>query len=284
MENQIAEQKSWRDIYKIHPAADLFPMLPEDELRKLGEDIKWNGLKEPIALYRADDDTDAKDISILDGRNRLAAIMLVGLPISLGWPRNTIVGSPVPAVRWINTDPEAYVISKNILRRHLTKEQQAELIVKVMETSTDFAKVARSVQRTSNGRVLGSTKDPIKEKVVEEAKKHGISKRTAENALAKHRGPQQAQRKEKSKSKGWKIPSAGTPEYEAARRPPPAAGVDDIVRKVMAFIDNNLSDKSHETLLLLSEQLTAAIQKRMDSAPRRLSRPEINGEWESINR
>lgn len=75
-------------------------------------------------------------------------------------------------------DPASYIISKNILRRHLTKEQQAELIVKVMGTSTDFAKVARSVQRSSKGRVHGSTKDPIKEKVVEEAKKHGISKRT----------------------------------------------------------------------------------------------------------
>lgn len=52
----------------------------------------------------------------------------------------------------------------------------------------------------------------------------------------------------------------------------------------MAFIDKNLSDKSHETLLLLSEQLTAAIQKRMHSAPKKLSRPEISAEWETINR
>src|SRR5262249_11773245 len=36
--------KTWRDVYKVHPAADLFPMQPEDELRKLGEDIKANGL------------------------------------------------------------------------------------------------------------------------------------------------------------------------------------------------------------------------------------------------
>jgi hypothetical protein len=301
---QMTEPKSWRDICRIHPATDLFPMLPEDELRKLGEDIQWNGLKEPIALYRADDDKDAKDISILDGRNRLAAMMLVGLPISRGWPRENVLGSPIPGVRWIRTDPEAYVISKNILRRHLTKEQQAALIVRVMEaSSTDFAKVARTVRRNSQGRVQGSTRDPIKEKVVEEGKKHGISKRTAENALAKHRGPQKAPRKEKSNSKGWKmgcltesgleaiaksplppVQRAGTPEYEAARRPQPTSGVDDIVRKVMAFIDKNLIDKSHKTLLLLSEQLTAAIQERMHRAPKKLSRPEISGEWETINR
>jgi hypothetical protein len=30
-------KKRWRDIYKVHPAADLFPMLPEDELRNKEE-------------------------------------------------------------------------------------------------------------------------------------------------------------------------------------------------------------------------------------------------------
>lgn len=37
---------SWRD--HIHPAADLFPMMSEPELRQLGEDIKKNGLRTPI--------------------------------------------------------------------------------------------------------------------------------------------------------------------------------------------------------------------------------------------
>ena len=35
--------KSWRDVIKIHPAADLFPMMSPDELKALGEDIKRNG-------------------------------------------------------------------------------------------------------------------------------------------------------------------------------------------------------------------------------------------------
>jgi hypothetical protein len=78
----------------------------------------------------------------------------------------------------------AYVIAANIRRRHLTKKQQADLIVKVVDASTDFAKVARSVTRNSKGQVQGSTKDPLKEKVVEETAKLGISKRTAEQAIA----------------------------------------------------------------------------------------------------
>jgi hypothetical protein len=48
---QFFRQKAkshWRDKYKVHPAADVFPMLSDDELAKLGEDIKANGLQSPI--------------------------------------------------------------------------------------------------------------------------------------------------------------------------------------------------------------------------------------------
>jgi hypothetical protein len=38
------ETRSWRDQIKLHPAADLFPMMSPDELKTLGEDIKANGL------------------------------------------------------------------------------------------------------------------------------------------------------------------------------------------------------------------------------------------------
>ena len=34
----------WRDKYKVHPAADVFPMMSDEELAELGEDIKKNGL------------------------------------------------------------------------------------------------------------------------------------------------------------------------------------------------------------------------------------------------
>src|SRR5438046_8328304 len=39
---------SWRNVLKIHPAADLFPMMTADELKALGEDIKKNGLRVPV--------------------------------------------------------------------------------------------------------------------------------------------------------------------------------------------------------------------------------------------
>jgi hypothetical protein len=186
----MSEKKSWREVYKVHPAADLFPMLPEDELRKLGEDIKANGLKEKIILWSGDDD----DQYLLDGRNRLDAMELVGMETVVD--NGKYKSLKLDLYDNEGDDPYTFVISKNIRRRHLTKEQQADRIVKVMKmkaAQAGLAEAAKSVKpRNEKGQLQGqSTKDPFKEKVVEEAKKHGISKRTAEKAIAKDKGPTQ---------------------------------------------------------------------------------------------
>ena len=49
----------------VHPAAEVFPLLPADQLRELVADIRANGLREPLTLDR--------EGLLLDGRNRLAA-------------------------------------------------------------------------------------------------------------------------------------------------------------------------------------------------------------------
>ena len=64
----------WHD--KVHPAADAFPMMLEDELAKLTEDIKANGMRFPI--------TFDKDGGLLDGRNRLEALERAGLDLPSG--------------------------------------------------------------------------------------------------------------------------------------------------------------------------------------------------------
>jgi hypothetical protein len=50
----MASTKSWRDVLKVHPAAELFPPMSPDELRALGEDIVKHELANPIVLWRAD--------------------------------------------------------------------------------------------------------------------------------------------------------------------------------------------------------------------------------------
>jgi hypothetical protein len=69
---------SWRDHLPIHPTAELFPLMSESELRELGENIKANGLVSSIVLYKG---------KLLDGRNRLDAMEMVG--IKFGFMRRT---------------------------------------------------------------------------------------------------------------------------------------------------------------------------------------------------
>ena len=78
------------------------------ELEDLRDDIKSQGLKEPIWTFQG---------SILDGRNRVRACEAAGIPIPTDMIRDFD-----PAV---DGDPLAWVISKNLKRRHLNESQRA---------------------------------------------------------------------------------------------------------------------------------------------------------------
>ncbi|MEH0404257.1 hypothetical protein QA808_18520 [Streptomyces sp. B21-089] len=92
---------------KIHPVADMFPMLTPDELLDLAESIKAEGQHKDIVL---DDDG-----TILDGRNRLAACQIAGIQPHF----TTYTGS----------NPARLIISNNVHRRHISKGQQAMITV-----------------------------------------------------------------------------------------------------------------------------------------------------------
>ena len=88
---------------ETHPAADIFPMMREDELQALADDIKANGQQHPIIR--------TAEGQILDGRNRLAACKLAGVE-----PTFTEANGD---------DPLALVVSLNVKRRNLTASQNA---------------------------------------------------------------------------------------------------------------------------------------------------------------
>jgi ParB-like chromosome segregation protein Spo0J len=97
---------------KIHPAAELLPLMSEAELAELAADIKKNGLLLPIAFWK-------KTGELLDGRNRYAACQIAKVP-----PLTT---------HYTGDDPVAYVIGANIHRRHLTAAQKRDLIAELLK-------------------------------------------------------------------------------------------------------------------------------------------------------
>jgi ParB-like chromosome segregation protein Spo0J len=106
---------------QTHPAADLFPLMDGQEFDELVQDIKANGLIEPVWLTR--------DRLLLDGRNRYRACAEAGAELQY----RIYEGS----------DPIGFAVSLNLKRRHLTEGQKAMLGLKVEEHYSSQSTVGR---------------------------------------------------------------------------------------------------------------------------------------------
>jgi Skp family chaperone for outer membrane proteins len=116
-----------------HPAAALYPMLSDDELKELADDIAANGLLFPIVLYQGN--------QILDGRNRLSACNLAGVQPTF--------------TEYEGDDPVGYVLSVNEHRRHMTQGQRAMCVAMATFLSQKFGHDTRFAEsmKVSNARL-----------------------------------------------------------------------------------------------------------------------------------
>lgn len=87
---------------EVHDLANLIPSMTDAEYAVLRDDIKEDGLIQPITLYEG---------KILDGRHRYKACEELGVDC-----RHT---------DFTGSDPVRYIISLNVHRRHLTVAQRA---------------------------------------------------------------------------------------------------------------------------------------------------------------
>lgn len=90
--------------FEDHPLSEIFPLMRGREFEELVHDIKENGLREPITLFEG---------MIIDGRNRYRACQKAGIDSAT----ETYEGQ----------DPLKFVISRNLIRRHLKENQRAFL-------------------------------------------------------------------------------------------------------------------------------------------------------------
>jgi hypothetical protein len=114
-------EPGWRPT-EVHPLAALFPMLDEDDLAALADDIKQHGLRTPIQV-----DADGR---LVDGRNRQDACDRASVE-----PQYQVLnGEDVEALFWSN----------NGKRRHMTKGQLAMVAAMALLDSNNVTKSARS--------------------------------------------------------------------------------------------------------------------------------------------
>jgi hypothetical protein len=104
------------DTLEFHPLANAFPLMEGADFKEFVADIKAKGLREPITMFES---------KILEGRNRHRACMKLKIE-----PRfEQFEGDEAAAA--------AFVISRNIHRRHLTPKQRREAIAKLLKLHPD---------------------------------------------------------------------------------------------------------------------------------------------------
>lgn len=89
---------------QFHEAANIFPLMSDEESNALYDDINANGQKYAIELYEG---------QILDGRNRYIQCLKLGIECD------------TTDVTDLVDDPVAHVLSVNLHRRHLSASQKA---------------------------------------------------------------------------------------------------------------------------------------------------------------
>ena len=130
----------------FHPVANIFPLMTGAEYDALVSDIAEHGQHEAIWLC---------DGMVLDGRNRLRACNQLGL---------------VPEFReYTGDNPQAFVVSLNLHRRHLTREQRDEVIRQLRERGMTLQKIADAMG-VSVGKVHSVAGDVIFNSEIENAR------------------------------------------------------------------------------------------------------------------
>jgi hypothetical protein len=121
---------------EFHPLAELFPLIEGADFDALVEDIREHGVRDPIVFHES---------KVLDGRNRYRALVHLsetGEVLGRGWGHRAghcLTDSELSPphmwfVRYNETfegDPLAWVISKNLKRRHLDESQRAMVAAKL---------------------------------------------------------------------------------------------------------------------------------------------------------
>lgn len=245
----------WRTL-KAHPAAEIFPVMVDSDLRSLAQNIKKSGQREAVVL------TDEASPRILDGRNRIAAFKLLEAEGEKIQPTlQTYKGKLKPA---------EYVRAANWERMHLNGKQRAELAVLMLPEAQKEAaarRVACLKKGTDSPSAPNGANGTAKKAAQVVAEKLGISARTVERAAKKAKEKDappapQPTRKEQSKRESTEIAAAldtlfrGMSTFESGIR---QLKLD--IRDIPANLDEQKRGQYLSAALQLQRELNTLIRK-----------------------
>ncbi|HWQ74509.1 MAG TPA: ParB/RepB/Spo0J family partition protein [Syntrophomonas sp.] len=147
---------------EFHEVANIFPMMSTDEYKNLIDDIRKNGLIQPIITYQD---------KIIDGRNRYNACKEIGIePDYKEWNGNG--------------DLVSFVISLNLHRRHLNESQRSIIAARIKPMFEEAAKKRQQSGLVQNRSTVSANLQKREEPVhsaEQAAKLLNVSTRSAES-------------------------------------------------------------------------------------------------------
>lgn len=183
---------SWRDFYEPHRSALAFHQFTtDDQRRQLREDLKINGLQKRIVTVHVADESGGK-MYVADGITRLDVME------ALGWQIVDDDGNWIAALEnkvdhrrnYTHQQVAKLVISLNGKRRHQTKQEISDAIVKALRvvgvSDRKEPKLPSKRGRLGEGR----PRDPLKAEAIKQATALGISTPVVKRSLAKSRPKQ----------------------------------------------------------------------------------------------
>ncbi len=137
--NQSKVEYLPKEDLTVHPAAEYFPRMGPSDFSAFAEDVKKNGIMEPVIINA--------QRQVLDGRHRLEACRKAGID-----------SIPTRFFEGDETQIMDYVISANLARRHLRETERAIVAARFLEkvgggamtngqVALKFSVGARTVQR-----------------------------------------------------------------------------------------------------------------------------------------
>lgn len=150
--------------YRAHEAAEWFPMLDDEALAELSEDIARRGQDEPCVTWRG---------VLVDGRNRWRACEMAGV---------------VPATEERDFEDDKavveFVIAGNLKRRHMTQGQKAGVALHYREWAEGRARERMADGGRGGVEGCADLRTPEKTRAADEvARLVGVSPRTVQSAF-----------------------------------------------------------------------------------------------------
>lgn len=136
--------------------------VPDDDAARVEGTRRGHSTKRPNQSNHFWGDDEA---SLLDGRNRLAAMELVGMPVigddghldrDIPMRRLSSGANPIP-------DPYDYVVSANIHRRHLSLAERQELIAKCLQRNPERSDRATAMMLKTDHKKVGAVRKSLAE-------------------------------------------------------------------------------------------------------------------------